>query len=155
MNKENVIRSKVFLENVKSMEFLPTRKIFPVWHKAEVHIERFVDDITDDWHIGYSRDFKQVICKLRYPEARCKLTGTFAPKHLWFPDHVRDAIEANCLNLEILYTPKFNFDKIGKYGKPALRYISDELKTYENLIVEGGGRTILNEIAFRLGVRDS
>ena len=136
---------KDFIDN----KYIPCEELFPGWMTAGIILKDFCAKVKE-W--GISGNENNLNISLEYPWVRDELSGEMVPQILFFPEEDIDRVISIIDRLQFDYNPNID-DCLYKINNEWIKNeILNRIKNYECNIIELGGRPILEELKFRLGI---
>ena len=130
--------------------FFSCTDLFPKWIAAKVALIDFCRR-TSYWCV--SSEKSSLNLSLGFPNVTDELTGVVRPMVFTFPPEERSKVIGIMDKLLNDYTPNLDKFLCEVLTKNVLQHIRAELQTYESYVVMSGGRLILDEMAYRLGIK--
>lgn len=133
-------------------KFVSAVELFPEWITAPLVLEDFCDQ-TQDWDIlPHPFNPSLLYSGLVYPLVVDEETGMTVPMYETFPSEDKVKVMAILDKLQLDYAPKFEQNILNKMTPYTREQMLQRIKRRELTVVRQGGRTILREMRFRLGV---
>lgn len=129
--------------------FTSVRELFPQWLTADIMLLEFIKKTTD-WNIV--RKYSDVSIGLGFPFVNDGFTGDLVPMIHTFPPEDRHQVVGICLQLMRDYTPNMEKYYLMNATDAATHQMLSDIRSWEQQIISYGGRSVLDELAFRLGV---
>jgi len=132
--------------------FIPVNKLFPRWVTASIILREFCEK-TGDWAVLQDDvDICRINIGLTFPLVRDELSGRLVPMFETFPLEDRERVFDICHMVMSCYTPTLE-EMIGqKVNDFTVARIRDMIKEHECRIIAEGGRDVMKELKFRLGL---
>jgi len=132
-----------FIDN----KFIPAEELFPNWASAESILEEFVN-LTDELYVSPGTT---VCIGLEFPVV-IGIRGIVVSMYETFPLEYREIVKNILYKLIDDYIPNLDsmlYEKVNDYNK---YIIKNKIRQREQYIISCGGRDIMEELKFRLGI---
>jgi len=138
-----------FIDN----KYIPCEKIFPCWITCRIILTDFCHN-TKRWKIEKELLSLHILSiSLEYPMMKDEISGKQVPQVLSFPLEDREKVIKICNKLHKDYCPQSIEKYIGTLlNSDTIWRIKNEIYGREQSIIYYGGRNVLDELKFRLGV---
>lgn len=130
-------------------KFVPCRVLFPQWITAYACLTDFVRK-TGDWAVVF--DQSECNVGLKFPYVWDQLHGEWVPMVEAFPPEDRPRVKSICKKLVEDYMPILDHMLREAITPHTEAIIRSEIKGWEQHIISMGGRSVHEELGFRLGV---
>ena len=132
--------------------FVPCRILFPRWKTAEPMLEEFCNK-TKGWIIEEGAKLGMIELHLDWPKVRDEATGKEVYMQNTFPDEEKPLFGYILWTTLADYSYEATEPFIGEVINERLRIdILQALYAKERDIMEAGGKSVIDELRFRLGV---